>query len=65
MVYVVLRQGYKAADTEEGLRSLCEKELPEYARPLQYVFREELPLAPIEKVDYLKLEQLAADKQDN
>ena len=39
------------------LQILCRKEIPEYAQPIAYYFRDELPLTPIGKIDYRKLEE--------
>ena len=38
------------------LVALCLKELPEYAQPVDYVFRDSIPLTSIGKVDYRALE---------
>lgn len=45
---------YKQIQNE--IFSLCEKELPQYAQPSKIMFVDELPLTPIGKVDYRKLE---------
>lgn len=42
---------------QEQLTALCQKELPEYAQPVKYIFRGSLPLTPIGKVDYKALEE--------
>ena len=39
------------------LRQMCAEELPEYVQPIGYKFVSELPLTPIGKVDYRKLEE--------
>ena len=41
----------------QQLAVLCRKELPEYVQPVEYVFRDSLPLTPIGKVDYRALER--------
>lgn len=46
---------------KKELISACKTALPEYAQPSDFVFVEELPLTPIGKVDYRKLEELAAE----
>lgn len=58
IVHIVLKPEYKhdEADIKQELISLCQKELPEYAQPIYYKFRESLPLTPIGKVDYRALE---------
>lgn len=42
---------------ENELREICENKLPEYARPMFYEFKEELPLTSAGKVDYRQLEK--------
>ena len=42
---------------QQQLTAFCLKELPEYAQPVDYVFRDSLPLTPIGKVDYRALEK--------
>jgi long-chain acyl-CoA synthetase len=37
----------------------CQKELPEYAQPINYRFIKELPTTGIGKIDYRELEKLA------
>ena len=39
------------------IKQLCAKKLPEYALPVDYKFRDTLPLTPIGKVDYISLEK--------
>ena len=39
------------------LRQLCVEELPEYVQPVAYKFISEMPLTPVGKVDYRKLEE--------
>ena len=43
------------------LHELCQKELPEYAQPVDFVFVDELPLTPIGKIDYRALEKQAEE----
>ncbi len=42
---------------------LCEEQLPEYYWPCEIEFNESLPLTPIGKIDYLKLEKEDYEKQ--
>lgn len=42
---------------KERLKGLCKKELPEYAQPIDYIFKEKLPLTKIGKIDYRALEK--------
>ena len=39
------------------LRQLCKEELPEYVQPVGYRFLSALPMTPVGKVDYRKLEE--------
>ena len=41
----------------QELRQMCEEELPEYVQPVAYKFVSELPMTPVGKVDYRKLEE--------
>lgn len=58
-VFVVLDPA--AADKKRQivreLQQICKEELPEYVQPVGYKFLDELPLTPIGKVDYRKLEE--------
>ena len=58
VVHVVLASEFSGqkSDVQQQLAALCQKELPEYAQPVDYVFRDSLPLTPIGKVDYRTLE---------
>ena len=44
----------------DELKMLCQKELPEYAQPVEFRLIDSLPLTPIGKVDYRALEKAAA-----
>ena len=57
--YVVLAPEFSGqkSDVRQQLAALCQKELPEYAQPVDYVFRDSLPLTSIGKVDYRALEE--------
>lgn len=63
VVFVVKKQGYENSevDIKQELVELCNKELPEYAQPISYVFCEKLPLTSIGKVDYRELEKKAEE----
>ena len=58
-VFVVLDPA--AADKKRQilreLQQLCVEELPEYVQPVAYKFISEMPLTPVGKVDYRKLEE--------
>ena len=59
VVHVVLKDEFKGREEQirEELTELCAKELPEYAQPVGWYFRESMPLTPIGKVDYRLLEE--------
>ncbi len=60
-VFAVLKPGSDKARVKSELRSVCARELPEYAQPVRYRFIGELPLTPIGKVDYRALEKMMAE----
>ncbi len=60
VVYVVLKSSSaNESFVKQELSALCQKELPEYAQPVDYKFIKSLPLTPIGKVDYRALEKMA------
>ena len=61
LVFVVTNSNSagKKAEIQRELKELCEKELPEYAQPVDFRFMDALPLTPIGKVDYRALEKEA------
>lgn len=56
IVFVVLNDAYDVDSVKRALIELCKKELPEYAQPVDFVFIDKMPLTPIGKIDYRKLE---------
>lgn len=60
--HIVLKEGFKPYQEQIlfEIQQLCSEKLPEYVQPVDYKFRDELPLTPIGKIDYLALE--AEDK---
>lgn len=46
-------------EIKNDLFDLCKNELPEYAQPYDFIFRDSLPLTPIGKIDYKALEKEA------
>jgi long-chain acyl-CoA synthetase len=58
--FIVLECGERGSEilTNE-LRRLCERELPEYALPVEYNYIPSLPLTAIGKIDYRTLEKKA------
>ncbi|MBQ7379449.1 MAG: acyl--CoA ligase [Clostridia bacterium] len=59
IVFVVLKNGRDANVVKKELFELCQKELPEYVQPVDFVFIDKMPLTPIGKVDYRALEEKA------
>lgn len=62
IVFAVLKDGCDDNEVKKELFELCQKELPEYVQPVDFVFIEKMPLTPIGKVDYRALEEKAATK---
>lgn len=57
--YVVLKESNVGnKEIENKLKNTCEEVLPEYMRPVKYVFLEALPLTAVGKVDYKALEKM-------
>ena len=58
-VYVVLdpEADKKKRQVLRELRQLCKEELPEYVQPIGYKFISAMPLTPVGKVDYRRLEE--------
>lgn len=61
IVFAVLDDGADKESTKVELFELCQKELPEYAQPVSFVFIDTMPLTSIGKIDYRALEQMAAN----
>ena len=57
IVFVVLKEGCDSETVKAELFELCQKELPEYVQPVDFIFIDKMPLTPIGKVDYRALEQ--------
>lgn len=62
IVFAVLKDGCNADLVKKELFELCQKELPEYVQPVDFVFIDKMPLTPIGKVDYRALEKEAEEK---
>ena len=62
IAFVVPNNVSDTANVKADLRELCQKELTEYAQPVDIVFIDSLPLTPIGKVDYRALEEMAKDE---
>ena len=55
--FIVLKEGYKPSKrTEREIRELLERNIPIYALPVAYEFRDELPKTLVGKVAFKKLE---------
>ena len=62
--FIVLNKGYKENDKLVGeLKTLCEKNLPKYAKVYEYEFRKSLPKTLVGKVDFRKLQQENNEKR--
>jgi len=61
IVFAVLRDKCSADVIKTELFKLCQNELPEYAQPVDVIFKDALPLTSIGKVDYRALEREAAE----
>ena len=59
IVFAVLEDGCDAEKAKAELFALCQKELPEYVQPVDFIFIDKMPLTPIGKVDYRALEKEA------
>ncbi len=56
--FIVLKEGYKPSKKiEKEIRSLLERNVPLYAMPVAYEFRDELPKTLVGKVAFKKLEE--------
>lgn len=57
--HIVLKHQYKGKKEmiEEQIKLLCAQQLPEYVQPVDYKFRESLPLTSVGKIDYISLEK--------
>lgn len=62
--FVVLhtRESVSTTQIKEALVESCQRELPEYAQPIDFRFVKELPTTGIGKVDYRSLEKIAEEK---
>ncbi len=61
VVFAVLNPEADARTAENEIKTICARELPEYAQPVLYRFIDVLPLTPIGKVDYRALEERAME----
>lgn len=57
IIFAVLKDGCDPDAAKKELFDFCQKELPEYAQPVDFIFIEKMPLTPIGKVDYRTLEK--------
>lgn len=65
VVYSVLNPEYieEKSAVKQELVTLCKNELPEYSQPIDYMFRDSLPLTSIGKIDYRMLEKWAEQEK--
>lgn len=61
IVFAALKSGYDSNIAKKELVKLCQKKLPEYAQPIDFIFIDKLPLTPIGKIDYRILEKQAEE----
>lgn len=61
--HIVLKPQYKGEEEMimEQIKLLCSEQLPEYVQPVDYKFRESLPLTLVGKIDYISLEKEDSD----
>lgn len=59
IVFAILKDVCNADTVKKELFELCQKELPEYVQPVDFIFIDKMPLTPIGKVDYRALEKEA------
>lgn len=59
VAFIVLNECTNKNKIVNELIDLCSRELPKYAQPYGFTFRDSLPLTPIGKVDYKALENEA------
>lgn len=63
-VYIALKKDYRKSDKLiEEYKEICKKNLPKYAIPHEFEFRESLPKTMIGKVDFRKLQQENNEKR--
>ena len=63
--FIVLNSGYKKSDKLiKKLKELCKKNLPKYAQPYEFEFRESLPKTLIGKVDFRALQKENNEKRE-
>lgn len=65
IAHVILKPNARSnkKQIEHELIELCQQELPEYAYPIGYIFREKMPQTPVSKIDYRALEKEAEQLQ--
>ena len=59
IAHIVLNKEYAGQEgaIKQELQVICHRELPEYAQPIDFLFRDSMPLTTIGKVDYRALEE--------
>ena len=63
--FIVLNSGYKKSDKlVKKFKELCSKNLPKYAQPYEFEFRESLPKTLIGKVDFRALQKENNEKRE-
>lgn len=65
VAYIVLKsETCNRKIVEKQIIEICKSNLPEYAQPIVYKFREDLPLTPIGKIDYRELIAIAEGQME-
>ena len=57
VAFIVKEMAYDDSLLLQELKELCLQELPEYAQPIEWHFIDKMPLTPIGKIDYRRLEE--------
>ena len=64
IAFIVINKDCDKQKVKEELRILCQKELPDYAQPIDFLFINEMPFTAIGKVDYRALEKMAEEMEN-
>ena len=63
--FIVLKNDYKASkQLEKEIKELCAKHVAKYALPVEYEFREKLPVTKVGKVAFRELEKEEKEKNE-
>ncbi len=59
LAFISLEENVNKKQIKEDLHQVCKSQLPEYSQPIDFIIMNNLPLTPIGKIDYRKLEDIA------